>query len=52
MDRASPADRIDDAWRHERAYLLGMAMRMLHGRAEAEDVIQEAFGRLARAEVE
>ena len=50
---ASPANRrVNDAWRNERAYLLGVATRMLHGRSEAEDVVQEAFSRLARADVE
>jgi RNA polymerase sigma factor (sigma-70 family) len=43
--------RVSDAWRTERAYLLGVASRMLHTAAGAEDVIQEAFGRLARADV-
>lgn len=54
-DNSSPTSadrRVDDAWRNERDYLLGFATRMLHGRAEAEDVIQEAFGRLTRADVE
>ena len=50
---ASPADRrIDDAWRNDHAYLLGLASRMLHGRSDAEDAVQEAFGRLARANVD
>jgi RNA polymerase sigma-70 factor (ECF subfamily) len=50
---ASPADRrIDDAWRNEHAYLLGLASRMLHGRSDAEDAVQEAFSRLARANVD
>jgi RNA polymerase sigma-70 factor, ECF subfamily len=50
---ASPADRrIDDAWRNERAYLLGLATRMLHGRSDAEDLVQEAFSRLARTNVD
>jgi RNA polymerase sigma-70 factor (ECF subfamily) len=41
---------IDDLWRSERPYLLALATRMLHGRNEAEDVVQEAFGRLARVD--
>ena len=49
----SPSDRrVDDVWRNERAYLLGCASRMLHGGAEAEDVVQEAFGRLPRVDVD
>jgi RNA polymerase sigma-70 factor (ECF subfamily) len=48
---ASPSDRrIDDAWRNEHAYLLSLASRMLHGGSDAEDVVQEAFSRLARAD--
>ena len=51
MDRPPPTDRVDEAWRTDRAYLLGMATRMLRGRVDAEDVVQEAFGRLARVDV-
>jgi RNA polymerase sigma-70 factor (ECF subfamily) len=50
---ASPVRRrIDDAWRNEHAYLVGLASRMLHGRSDADDVVQEAFSRLARANVD
>lgn len=42
---------IDDFWRSERPYLQAMASRMLHGRADSEDIVQEAFGRLARADL-
>jgi RNA polymerase sigma-70 factor (ECF subfamily) len=56
MDRDNPSPlpsgrRVDDVWRNDRVYLVGMATRMLRGRADAEDVVQEAFGRLARAEI-
>jgi RNA polymerase sigma-70 factor, ECF subfamily len=42
---------IEGAWRTERSYLISMAARMLHTGAGAEDVVQEAFGRLARVDV-
>jgi RNA polymerase sigma-70 factor, ECF subfamily len=49
----SPRDRdFEDVWRHHRAYLLGMASRLLGDPAEAEDVLQDAFGRLARVELD
>jgi RNA polymerase sigma-70 factor (ECF subfamily) len=44
--------RVGEAWRTERRYLVGMASRMLHGGPDAEDVVQEAFSRLARADVD
>jgi RNA polymerase sigma-70 factor (ECF subfamily) len=47
----SSDQRVEDAWRTERPYLLGMASRMLHTGTGAEDVVQEAFGRLARVDV-
>jgi RNA polymerase sigma-70 factor (ECF subfamily) len=51
MDRPPPSDRVDEAWRTDRSYLIGMATRMLHGRVDAVDVVQEAFGCLARADL-
>jgi RNA polymerase sigma-70 factor (ECF subfamily) len=42
---------FDDAWRDDRAYLLDRATRMLGRASEAEDVIQDAFIRLARVEI-
>lgn len=51
MDRPPPSDRVDETWRTDRTYLLAMATRMLHGRFDAEDVVQEAFGRLSRVDV-
>jgi RNA polymerase sigma-70 factor, ECF subfamily len=48
-----PADRdFDEVWRQDRSYLLGMATRMLADPAEAEDVLQDAFGRLARVDLD
>lgn len=43
---------FDDVWSDDRGYLVGLASRMLGNRAEAEDVIQEAFVRLARFELD
>jgi RNA polymerase sigma-70 factor (ECF subfamily) len=43
---------FNDVWHDDRGYLLGLATRMLGDRAEAEDVIQEAFGRLALVEID
>jgi RNA polymerase sigma-70 factor (ECF subfamily) len=49
LDPASTTDRrFEDVWRDDRAYLLGLASRMLGDSTEAEDVIQDAFSRLAR----
>ncbi len=39
---------IDAAWREHRARVLDIAVRMLGSVSEAEDVVQEAFGRLMR----
>ncbi len=52
----TPADGHDDrsfdeVWRAEHGYLVAMATRMVGDRAEAEDVVQDAFGRLARIEL-
>ena len=43
---------FDAAWRDDRRYLVGMATRMLGNGADAEDVVQEAFGRLVGAELD
>ncbi|MCU1390378.1 MAG: polymerase subunit sigma [Ilumatobacteraceae bacterium] len=48
-DPMSPIGRtIEQVWADDRAYVYGMAFRMLGQHAEAEDVVQEAFGRLAQ----
>jgi RNA polymerase sigma-70 factor, ECF subfamily len=50
VDRGSPTSgtAFDVAWHDDRPYVLALATRMLGERAAAEDVVQEAFGRLAR----
>ena len=46
---AEAGQRFDDLFRHYYPRLIGLAERMLGDRAEAEDVLQEAFLRLARS---
>src|ERR1700752_3175994 len=46
----SAKDRITEAWRRHRPYLVNLAYQMLGDIGEAEDVVQEAFLRLADAE--
>jgi RNA polymerase sigma-70 factor, ECF subfamily len=49
----SPTDRrIRATWLADGAFLTGQAQRIVGSRAEAEDVVQEAFGRLARSDVD
>src|SRR5882762_9288569 len=43
-------ERIAEAWRGSRTYLVDIAFRMLGDVGAAEDVVQEAFVRLARSE--
>ena len=42
----------DDVWRDESGYLRGLASWMLSDPTEAEDVVQDAFDRLARVELD
>jgi RNA polymerase sigma-70 factor, ECF subfamily len=42
---------IDDVWREHRAYMIDLAFRMLGNIQDAEDVVQEAFTRLLRADL-
>jgi RNA polymerase sigma-70 factor (ECF subfamily) len=48
----SPSDQITEAWHHHRPYLVNLAYQMLGDVGDAEDVAQEAFLRLSRADVE
>ena len=54
MDRdhpARPGRTLTDVWGADRAHLLRLAGRLLRDPAEAEDVVQEAFGRLANVDI-
>jgi RNA polymerase sigma-70 factor (ECF subfamily) len=51
-DRTTTTPEFDEVWRRDHAYLVGFAGRMLGDRATAEDVVQEAFGRLAAVELD
>lgn len=42
---------FDDVWREQHPYLVGIAARMLGDPAEAEDVVQDGFDRLARIDL-
>jgi RNA polymerase sigma-70 factor, ECF subfamily len=44
--------RFDVVWRDDRDRMLGLARRMLGDATEAEDVVQDAFGRLARVDLD
>jgi RNA polymerase sigma-70 factor (ECF subfamily) len=44
--------RMGRAWREHRRYVLGIGLRMLGDLAEAEDVVQEAFARLLRTDID
>jgi RNA polymerase sigma-70 factor (ECF subfamily) len=45
-------DPFDDLWREHRAHVLNVAFRMLGNIGDAEDVVQEAFVRLARTDLD
>ncbi len=48
MDQSPSAEAwVRAAWKAHRSYLLAIAARMLGGPADAEDIVQEAFARLA-----
>lgn len=52
LSTMSAADRIAGAWSDDRAYLIAIASRILADPVEAEDVVQDAFARLAVQPVE
>lgn len=45
-------DELGQAWRDHRRHVLDIAFRMLGNVGEAEDVVQDAFARLVRADVD
>ncbi|MEB4209362.1 RNA polymerase sigma factor SigI [Mycobacterium sp. 94-17] len=52
MNQLPPAgDRVGEAWRRHRPYLINLAYQMLGDIGEAEDVAQETFLRLSRADI-
>src|SRR5438067_8575466 len=51
MQTTPPQDeRLAEAWRDDRQHVLDVADRMLGSRTDAEDVVQETFARLLRAD--
>src|SRR3954463_3697983 len=51
VEAVSAAPSVDAAWRSHRPYLVNLAYQMLGDVGEAEDVVQEAFMRLARMDL-
>jgi RNA polymerase sigma-70 factor (ECF subfamily) len=51
MSSVPTVDRVTEAWREHRPYLVDLAFRMLGDIGEAEDVVQEAFSRLLRSDI-
>jgi RNA polymerase sigma-70 factor, ECF subfamily len=53
MDQSqSPSDQITEAWRQHRPYLVNLGYQIIGDVGDAEDVAQEAFLRLSRADVD
>ena len=50
MDEENP--KFAEAWRAHRSYVLNVAYRMLGSVTDAEDVVQEAFARLVREDID
>src|SRR3954468_11960783 len=50
VEAVSAAPSVEMAWRDHRPYLVNLAYQMLGDVGEAEDVAQEAFLRLSRAD--
>src|SRR5215475_5302898 len=53
MDSApTPGQTVAEVWQAHHRYLVNLAARMLHDRSAAEDVVQEAFGRLTTTQLD
>jgi RNA polymerase sigma-70 factor, ECF subfamily len=52
MDRHDLDIQLGRAWREHRRYVLDIGFRMLGSLSEAEDVVQEAFARLMRTDID
>jgi RNA polymerase sigma-70 factor, ECF subfamily len=53
MDQSqSPSDHITEAWRRHRPYLVNLGYQIIGDVGDAEDVAQEAFLRLSRADLD
>jgi RNA polymerase sigma-70 factor, ECF subfamily len=53
MDQSqSPSDQITEAWRRHRPYLVNLGYQIIGDVGDAEDVAQEAFLRLSRADLD
>jgi RNA polymerase sigma-70 factor (ECF subfamily) len=51
-DRVGPDAPIDQVWREHRPFLVDLAFKMLGNFSSAEDVVQDAFGRLLRVDLD
>jgi RNA polymerase sigma-70 factor, ECF subfamily len=52
MERQDLDIQLGRAWREHRRYVLDVGLRMLGNLSEAEDVVQEAFARLLRVDID
>ncbi len=48
----TPDSRVTDAWDNHRPFLMDVAYRLLGSYTDAEDIVQEAFSRMLRSDLE